>query len=848
LIVEVVKQMRIVIDLQGAQTASRFRGIGRYSLSLAKAMIRNGADHEFYIVLNGLFPETLDSLRAEFKGLVPSEKIRVWDASGPVHAMDYGSDWRRQAAELVREAFIQSLKPDFVHVSSMMEGFGDNGVHSIGRAPHPFPVAVTFYDVIPLIQREVYLDTNPIFQKPYYEKLDYLERADLLFAISESSRQEAIEHLYASPDAVVNIGAAADAGFRVVSVPDEFKRSMYEKFGINREFIMYSGATDERKNHLGLIKAYFVLPESIRCRYQLVLVGGLPADHKARFRAFSRELLGAGNDVVITDRVTDEELVAFYNLCALYVFPSWHEGFGLPALEAMACGAPVIGSETTSIPEVLGRDDVLFDPHSPHSIATKIDQVLADSALLQDLREHGLKQAGLFSWDISARKALAAMDEWHKNNGAYFRRLNDHVTADFPPRWLFPKISRLPGFAAHQADWAVVQDRMAHSRWRDTRYLFVDVSELAQRDGRSGIQRVVRAVLKALFRNPPAGFRVMPVYATTDCLGYRYASDLWRQYNPEEWIPEGFIDFCASDVFFGLDMQHHVIPYQRAFFDILRKFGVKIHFHIYDLLPVLSPEYFPSATYDDHRRWLQVLAEISDGLVCISRTVAEELDQWLMVHPPVRPVSPEVGWSHIGADLLQSAPIMGLPDNAERVLKAVGGSVSFLSVSTIEPRKGHAQLLDAADVLWRKGKDICLVFVGKPGWNVDALVERIEGHKYFGEQLFWLKGISDEYLDLLYQEASCLVSSSFGEGFGLPIVEAALKNMPLIVRDIPVFREVAGDGAVYFSGTQPEDLAAVMETWLEDHEAGRSLPPRGVQVLDWDQSTKRLMEVVLGVN
>ncbi|MCC4117951.1 glycosyltransferase family 4 protein [Aromatoleum toluclasticum] len=840
--------MRVVLDLQGAQTGSRYRGIGRYSLSLAKAMIRNGHDHEFYIVLSGLFPETIEPLRAEFHGLIPFERIRVWDAVGPVHSMDPGNDWRRHAAELVREAFIQSLKPDFVHISSMMEGFGDNGVHSIGRAPHPFPVAVTFYDVIPLIQKEVYLDTNSAFQRPYYEKLDHLERADLLLAISESSRQEAIEHLYAPPADVVNIGAAADDAFRVVPVPDDFRRLMYEKFCINREFIMYSGATDERKNHLGLIKAYFVLPERIRRKYQLVLVGGLPADHKARFREFSKDLLGAEDDIVITDRVSDEELVALYNLCALYVFPSWHEGFGLPALEAMACGAAVIGSATTSIPEVLGREDVLFDPHRPHAIAEKIVQVLDDETLLQDLRSHGPEQARNFSWDLSARRALSAMEAWHERNGEYFRQLNSHVEKDFPPKWLFPKIGRLSGFSSHQTDWAMVQDRIAHSRWRETRYLFVDVSELVQRDGRSGIQRVVRAVLKALFRSPPAGFRVIPVYASTDCPGYRYASDLWRQYNPADWIPEGFIDFCASDVFFGLDMQHHVIPYQRDFYDILRKFGVRIHFLIHDLLPVLSPKFFPPATYDDHRRWLKVLVEVSDGLVCVSRTVAEELEQWLERNPPVRSGRPKIGWSHNGADLLQSVPSTGLPDNAARVLDAVGRAVSFLSVSTIEPRKGHAQILDAADVLWAQGKDICVVLVGKQGWNVDALIERIEGHKYYGERLFWLKGISDEYLDLLYENSDCLVSASFGEGFGLPIVEAALKGLPLIVRDIPVFREVAGNGAVYFSGNEPEDLSSVMDAWISNFESGRVLLPAGVSLMDWDQSTKKLMEFVLGMN
>lgn len=838
--------MRIVLDLQGAQTGSRFRGIGRYSMSLAKAMIRNGKEHEFFVVLNGLFPETIGPIRAELEGLVPFDNIRVWDAAGPVHAMDPANDWRRQAAELTREAFIQSLNPDFVHISSLMEGFGDDGVHSIGRAPHPFPVAVTFYDLIPLIQKSVYLDLDPPFRKPYYEKLDYMERADLLFAISESSRQEAIEHLHAFPEDVINIGAAVDDVFRRVPVSEETRRVVMEKYGVGREFIMYSGATDDRKNHLGLIEAYSLLPLEMRQKYQLVLVGGLPRDHKEKFRAFSRLKLGDEDDVVITDRVTDEELLIFYNLCSLYVFPSWHEGFGLPALEALACGAPVIGSNNTSIPEVLGRQDVLFDPFSPVAIAAKIEEVISDPDLLQDLRAHGPVQAGKFSWDVSARRALEGMEAWHRCSEGHSSRINRFVGTEFPPKWLFPKIERLPGIEGNEWCLDILRDRVAHSRSRFPRALFVDVSELVQRDGKSGIQRVVRSILKALFRRPPEGFLVKPVYATTDSLGYRYATEIWRQYCPEGLIEEGYIDFCSSDVFFGLDMQHHVIPCQSEFYGVLRKFGVRVYFLIHDLLPVLSPEFFPPATYEDHRRWLKVLSESADGLVCVSRTVSEELKAWLQENPPARAERLLIGWSHNGADIDQSVPTCGLPDDAGQVLEAISGAMSFLSVSTIEPRKGHAQILDAADLLWAAGEDVCLVFVGKQGWNVEALAGRIKNHRYFGKRLFWLNGVSDEYLAQVYRSSKCLLAASLGEGFGLPIVEAAINRIPMIVRDIPVHREVAGHGACYFSGLEGRDLAAVMRKWIADYRRNLVLMPDGVKVIGWQQSTENLLKVILG--
>lgn len=837
--------MRIVLDLQGAQTGSRLRGIGRYSMSLAKAMIKNGQEHEFIVVLNGLFPETIGAVRTELEGLVPRDNIRIWDAVGPVHAMDPANGFRRGAAELTREAFIQSLSPDIVHISSLMEGFGDNGVHSIGRAPHPFPVALTFYDLIPLIQKEIYLDTNPVFKPLYYEKLDYMEKADLLFAISDSSRQEAIRYLHALPEDVINVGAAVDDKFRCVVIPDDSRRALYEKFGITRDFIMYSGATDERKNHLGLIKAYCMLPEALKQKYQLVLVGGLPLDHKERFRGLARDILGNKDDVVITDRVTDDELVAFYNLCALYVFPSWHEGFGLPALEAMACGAPVIGSNNTSVPEVLGRNDMLFDPFSPDAIAEKMAEVLTTPDFLCELKAYGLQQARNFSWDISAIKALQAMERWHQANSDHFQHIKNLVGAEFPQDWLLAKVSRVPGFEESQADFAALRERIANCRMRTPRSFFVDVSELVQRDGRSGIQRVVRSLLMAMFINPPEGFRVMPVYATTDCMGYRYASDLWRLYHPEECIPEGFIDCCASDVFFGLDMQHHVIPYQKPFFENLRKVGVPIHFLVHDLLPVLAPEYFPPDTYEDHRRWLSVLAEISDGLVCVSKTVSDELVTWLHTNPPAREDRLRIGWSHNGANIEQSMPDSGLPEGADAVLAAISVRPAFLAVSTLEPRKGHEQILDAAEILWSQGHDVSVVFVGKPGWNVESLIERIQSHPMLGHRLFWLNGISDEYLCEVYKRSKCLIAASFGEGFGLPVVEAALHRIPMIVRDIPVFREVAGEGAVYFSGTEAVDLADELNKWLVNAARGQIVSSESVVVLDWNESAKNLQRVLL---
>ena len=191
--------MRIVIDLQGAQSNSRFRGIGRYSTSLAQAIIRNRGEHEVIIVLNGLFPDATQFIKNQFADLLPAENIRVWYAPGPVMECQAGTDLRREGAELVREAFIASLQPDIVHISSLFEGFGDNTVTSVGRFDQDTPVSISFYDLIPFLNPKDYLEVDRFYATYYLRKLEYLKKASLLLSISEFSRSEGLEHLDFSP-------------------------------------------------------------------------------------------------------------------------------------------------------------------------------------------------------------------------------------------------------------------------------------------------------------------------------------------------------------------------------------------------------------------------------------------------------------------------------------------------------------------------------------------------------------------------------------------------------------------------------------------------------------------------
>ena len=404
--------MRIVIDMQGAQSSgSRNRGIGRYTQSLVEAIVRNRGPHEIIIALNGAFPESIPPIRAAFEGILAPEQLQVWEAPAPVAAVDHANTWRRKTGELLREAFLASLRPDCVLVTSLFEGLSDDAITSVSTLSGGVPTAVVLYDLIPLIQRHHYLQ-NPVLENWYENKLDHLRRADLLLAISESSRQEGIRYLGFSDEACLTISTAADAHFRPRQIAREQEQAIRARYGLQRQFVMYTGGIDHRKNIEGLIRAYAMLPAQLRAGHQLAIVCSIQAHNRQELEALARRHKLAPDELVLTGFVPEEDLLALYNLCRMFVFPSWHEGFGLPALEAMSCGRAVVGANTSSLPEVIGRADALFDPRSDASIAAKLEQVLTDDAFRAELERHGPRQALNFSWDASAVRALEAMQAY----------------------------------------------------------------------------------------------------------------------------------------------------------------------------------------------------------------------------------------------------------------------------------------------------------------------------------------------------------------------------------------------------------------------------------------------------
>lgn len=370
--------------------------------------------------------------------------------------------------------------------------------------------------------------------------------------------------------------------------------------------------------------------------------------------------------------------------------------------------------------------------------------------------------------------------------------------------------------------------------------VYVDTTVLNETDFGAGIQRVVRSILAQLPGICGRHYEVVPVTWSND--NFRLAERVSRLATNAE--PAGNKPMFAprhGDIFLGLDLNFGLIG-QESFFQRLRETGVKVYFVVYDLLPLLLPDCFPREIGHAYPKWFRLVCQ-NHGLIAISRAVAQEIREAEHRFGCVSGRPLKVGFFHLGADFNGE----GDGANGTKVRSAVAAAVessAFLAVGTVEPRKAYRQILDAFELLWGEGFDCGLVVVGKSGWMVDDLVERMKKLRCSEARFHWIEDANDAELRYLYKQSCGLLAASLGEGFGLPLVEALTFGRPIVARDLPVFREVAGDNAVYFSGHSGQSIAqAIRHAYPFDPKKRRST---GFQPLTWAESAQMLWDVLHG--
>jgi glycosyltransferase involved in cell wall biosynthesis len=236
----------------------------------------------------------------------------------------------------------------------------------------------------------------------------YVSRSDCVIAISEHTKRDIMEHLQVPEERVRVTMLAADERYRPVNDPEAITTAK-SKFGIDGDYILYTGTLEPRKNIPALIRAYAQLRHEAKITHRLVLAGkkGWLYDEILE----SVRTLGLEKDVIFTGYVADEDMLYLYNGAELFVYPSFYEGFGLPPLEAMACGCPVVTSNTSSLPEVMGDAGLMVDPNRPEELAEAMWRILDNGELRSELRAKGLQRAAEFSWQRCAEETLAVYRE-----------------------------------------------------------------------------------------------------------------------------------------------------------------------------------------------------------------------------------------------------------------------------------------------------------------------------------------------------------------------------------------------------------------------------------------------------
>jgi glycosyltransferase involved in cell wall biosynthesis len=228
--------------------------------------------------------------------------------------------------------------------------------------------------------------------------------ADVVVTGSHDASRALIDHFQTPREKLTVIPYGVGAHFRRITDPILLSATRY-KFGLKHPLVFTVGTLEPRKNHLGLIKAFYQIYKKKQGPAMLAIAGG-PGWLYDETQNLVKELK-LERQVRFLGRVTDLELVTLYSLADVFAFPSFFEGFGFPPLEAMACGAPVITSNTSSLPEAVGDAAIQVDPHDISALADAITRLLEDESLREELRQKGYQRAQQYTWAMSARKMLA---------------------------------------------------------------------------------------------------------------------------------------------------------------------------------------------------------------------------------------------------------------------------------------------------------------------------------------------------------------------------------------------------------------------------------------------------------
>jgi glycosyltransferase involved in cell wall biosynthesis len=367
--------MRIAIDARIAHYTGA--GIGQYTVRLALALTRLNQEDEIILLQS----------RKDRQPLVKESRVRRIGLWTPSHN-------RLEQAMLALEFPLRGLDFDLLHSPDFIPPLRLNHFKSV----------ITVHDLAFLRWPHFLTEDSA----RYYGQVDQaVERADHIIAVSHSTKNDLVRLTGAPPEKITVVHEAANPLYRHVP-RGEALAALQGKFPLPEEFIFFVSTIEPRKNISTLLRAYRQLRDDYKATAGLVLAGAIGWLSDQVFAEV--EQLDLQQHVTFLGRVENEDLLYLYNAACCLAHPAFYEGFGLTPLEAMACGTPVIVSNVSSMPEVVGDAALLVDPNNPEELAVAMYRLLSDEALRAELRAKGLARASVFSWERAARETQAVYD------------------------------------------------------------------------------------------------------------------------------------------------------------------------------------------------------------------------------------------------------------------------------------------------------------------------------------------------------------------------------------------------------------------------------------------------------
>jgi glycosyltransferase involved in cell wall biosynthesis len=390
------------------------RGIPRYIVEHLRA-------------LHALVPEVIDSV--QLSPAAPLTGNLAWLLSSGLvqHAADQRPLGRRGVTAL----------PRIYHVMSPFESMPMEQMWPTWARDPEVATVVTVYDLIPLIFTEHYL-SDPRGRVPYRSRAEFLRHIDGVLAISQATADDVVKRLGVPQERVHVIHAGATNTFAsMYASPEEARAHIATRLpAVRPGFLLYVGGFEFRKNLERLIEAYASMAAPLRGQHQLVITCKLLAEERAGLQRHASRLGLGDGELVLTGFVPDSDLGALYHGCELFVFPSLHEGSGLPVLEAMSCGAPVAVSATSTGPELVGDGAATFDPTSADAIAECLTATVTSPQMLERLAVRSRERASGYTWEHTAEQTVGAYEkvlEQRTHGRARSRRRRLALVTPWPP-------------------------------------------------------------------------------------------------------------------------------------------------------------------------------------------------------------------------------------------------------------------------------------------------------------------------------------------------------------------------------------------------------------------------------